>query len=193
MASRNRDALSSGNFKFQGKDSDMDEQLLQKAYDLGYEFERKYHGCAQCVIGAVYQIFPAMRSEDIFRAANAQAGGMGLTSMGQCGAAVGAGMIISQLHGRSLGDMADPEKKRFVAYRMGQEFANRFSKEMGSLICGEIQEKMMGRRFNLLEPSDWETFEKAGGHDRHCPVVVGTATRIVVQMLLEETESQASL
>ena len=166
----------------------MDEQQLQRAYDLGYEFERKYHGCTQCVIGAVYQIFPAMRSEDIFRAANAQAGGMGLTSMGQCGAAVGAGMIISQLHGRSLGDIADPEKKRFVAYRMGQEFANRFIKEMGSLICGEIQKKKMGRHFNLMVPQDWEAFEKAGGHDNHCPDVVGTATRIVVQMLLEEME-----
>jgi C_GCAxxG_C_C family probable redox protein len=169
----------------------MDEQLLQRAYDLGYEFERKYHGCAQCVIGAVYQIFPAMRSEDIFRAANAQAGGMGLTSKGQCGAAVGAGMIISQLHGRSLGEIADPENKRFGAYRMGREFANRFIKEMGSLICGEIQEKKMGRRFNLLEPLDWEAFEKAGGHDNHCPDVVGTATRIVAQMVLEETEGQA--
>jgi C_GCAxxG_C_C family probable redox protein len=163
----------------------MNEQLLQRAYDLGYEFERTYHGCAQCVIGAVYQIFPAMRSEDIFRAANAQGGGMGLTSMGQCGAAVGAGMIISQLHGRSLGDIADPEKKRFVAYRMGQEFASRFTEEMGSLICGEIQEKKMGRRFHLLDPLDWETFEKAGGHDRHCPDVVGTATRIVVQMIAD--------
>jgi C_GCAxxG_C_C family probable redox protein len=184
LARRIYNSGSSVNFNSSGKDSDMDEQLLQRAYDLGYEFERKYHGCTQCVIGAVYQVFPAMRSEDIFRAANAQAGGMGLTSMGQCGAAVGAGMIISQLYGRSLGDIADPEKKRFVAYRMGQEFANRFSKEMGSLICGEIQERMMGRRFNLLDPLDWEAFEKAGGHDRHCPVVVGTATRIVVEMLL---------
>jgi C_GCAxxG_C_C family probable redox protein len=170
----------------------MDEGPLQRAYDLGYEFERKYHGCTQCVIAAVYEIFPSMRSEDIFRAASAQAGGMGLTSMGQCGAAVGAGMIISQLHGRSLGNMADPEKKRFVAYRMGKEFANRFSKEVGSLICGEIQEKKMGRRFNLLEPPDWQAFEKAGGHDQHCPDVVGTATRIVVQMLLEKAGEQGA-
>ncbi|MFW6080444.1 MAG: C-GCAxxG-C-C family protein [Desulfosalsimonas sp.] len=161
----------------------MTEQLLEKAYELGFEFERKYHGCAQCVIGAVYQLFPEMRSEDIFRSANAQAGGMGLTSRGQCGAAAGAGMIISQLYGRSLGEIEDPEKKRFVAYRMGQDFADRFTDELGSLICSEIQARMMGRSFNLLDPVDWDSFEKAGGHDRHCPVVVGTATRIVVEMI----------
>jgi len=164
----------------------MDESTLKRAYDLGYEFERTYHGCAQCVIGAVYQIFPQMRSEDIFRAANAQGGGMGLTSIGQCGAAVGAGMIISQLYGRSLGDIADPEKKRFLAYRLGQEFASRFMEQTGSLICGDIQKKKMGRSFNLLNQTDWDTFEDAGGHDTHCPDVVGTATRIVVQMLLEQ-------
>lgn len=169
----------------------MDESILKKAYDLGYEFERTYHGCAQCVIGAVYQIFPQMRSEDIFRAANAQGGGMGLTSIGQCGAAVGAGMIISQLYGRSLGDIADPEKKRFLAYRLGQEFASRFMKQTGSLICGDIQKKKMGRSFNLLNPTDWDTFEDAGGHDTHCPDVVGTATRIVVQMVLEQMEAES--
>ena len=169
----------------------MDESILKKAYDLGYEFERTYHGCAQCVIGAVYRIFPQMRSEDIFRAANAQGGGMGLTSIGQCGAAVGAGMIISQLYGRSLGDIADPEKKRFLAYRLGQEFASRFMKQTGSLICGDIQKKKMGRSFNLLNPTDWDTFEDAGGHDTHCPDVVGTATRIVVQMVLEQMEAES--
>jgi len=164
------------------------EDILNKAYDLGYQFEREYHGCAQCVIGAVYQLFPEMRSEDIFRAANAAAGGTGLTSQGQCGAAVGAGMLLSQLYGRSLGDIADPEKKRFVAYRLGAEFVKRFTAEMGSVICGDIQKKLMGQSFNLLDPEDWEKFEAAGGHDKHCPMVVGAATRIVVELIMEQKQ-----
>ena len=53
----------------------MDQAILQKAYDNGFQFEKDYHGCAQCVVGAVYTLFPEMRSEDIFRAANAQGGG----------------------------------------------------------------------------------------------------------------------
>jgi C_GCAxxG_C_C family probable redox protein len=163
----------------------MDETILKRAYDLGFELEKTYHGCAQCLIGAVYKIFPEMRSEDVFRAANAQAGGMGLTSKGQCGATVGAGMVLSQLYGRSLGNIDDPEKKRFDAYRLGAEFANRFIDEMGSLICGEIQKKKMGRSFNLLDREDWNEFEKLGGHRNHCPDVVGVAARIVVQMIME--------
>jgi C_GCAxxG_C_C family probable redox protein len=169
----------------------MDETILERAYELGYDFERRYHGCAQCVIGAVYQVFPEMRNDDIFQAANAQAGGMGLTSQGQCGAAVGAGMILSQVWGRTLDEIDDPQKKRFVAYRLGQDFVKRFCSENGSLICGEIQKRKMGRSFDLLNPVDWDAFEKAGGHDRHCPEVVGSASRIVVQMLLENKKKTA--
>ena len=144
----------------------MDHTVLRKAYELGHEFERKYHGCAQCVIGAVYELFPEMRSEDIFRSANAQAGG--------------------QLYGRSLGNIEDPEKQRFHAYRLGAEFQSRFIEEMSSLTCGDIQKTKMGRSFNLLDPDDWEEFERLGGHESHCPDVVGVATRIVVQIILEQ-------
>ena len=166
----------------------MTQDILKKAYELGYKFEREYHGCAQCVIGAFYQLFPIARNEDIFRSGNAQAGGLGLSAKGQCGAVAGAAMIISQFYGRSLGGIADPERKRFVAYQKGAEFGEKFAAEFGTLICGDIQKKMMGRSFNLLKPEDWEQFENAGGHDTHCPQVVGTATRILVEMLLADPD-----
>ena len=164
----------------------MDEKVLQRAYDLGFEFEKQYHGCAQCVIGGVYQLFPEIKSEDIFRSANALAGGTGLTAEGQCGAVSGACMILSQLYGRSFGAIEDPEKKRFVAYRLGAEFIKRFKSKFGSVTCGDVQTKLMGRSFDLLKPEDWEAFEKAGGHERECPSVVGAATRMVVELMLEE-------
>ncbi len=164
----------------------MDSRMPQAAYELGYDFEKKYHGCAQCVIAAVYQLFPKMRSDDIFRSANAQGGGMGLTSQGQCGAAVGAGMVLSQLCGRQLSDLEDRSRKRFQAYHLGAEFLKRFTAEVGSTICQDIQKLKMGRSFNLLDPSDWNEFERRGGHENHCPDVVGRAARIVVQMILEQ-------
>jgi C_GCAxxG_C_C family probable redox protein len=164
----------------------VDSSILETAYELGYDFEKKYHGCAQCVIAAVYQLFPKMRNDDIFRSANAQGGGMGLSSQGQCGAAVGAGMVLSQLCGRQLSDLEDREGKRFQAYRLGAEFLKRFTAEVGSAICLDIQKLKMGRSFNLLDPSDWKEFELVGGHERHCPDVVGRAVRIAAQMILEQ-------
>jgi len=166
----------------------MNNSMLDKAYQLGFDFEKKYHGCAQCVIAAVYQLFPQMRSEDIFRAANAQGGGFGLTSHGQCGASVVAGSLLSKLYGRQLGDIADPQGNRFQVYQLAAEYLKRFVAALGSPICGEIQKSKMGRSFNLLDPKDWDQFEGVGGHETHCPDVVGTATRIVVQMILEKME-----
>jgi hypothetical protein len=97
-------------------------------------------------------------------------------------------MVLSQLYGRSLGNIEDPEKNRFLAYRLGADFANRFIAEMGSLICGDIQTMKMGRSFNLLNPDDWHEFENLGGHEQHCPDVVGVAARIVVHMILEQNK-----
>lgn len=46
------------------------EDKLSDAYKRGFEFEKEYHGCAQCAVGALYEVFPELRNEDIFRAAS---------------------------------------------------------------------------------------------------------------------------
>jgi C_GCAxxG_C_C family probable redox protein len=80
----------------------MDNTTAKEAFERGFEFEKNYHGCAQCVIGALYEVFPEMRNEDVFRAASGLAGGVGLSTQGQCGALSGAVMVLSQLYGREL-------------------------------------------------------------------------------------------
>jgi C_GCAxxG_C_C family probable redox protein len=166
----------------------MEKDYAQKGYERGFEFERHYHGCAQCVVGAVYEVFPEMRNVDIFRAASGLAAGTGLTTIGQCGALTGAVMVLSQLYGRQLDQIDDPEKKRFVAYRLAEKMVHRFLKEYGTLICGEIQKKIMGRSFYLFDPEQWDAFEKAGGHNEKCPSVVGNATRWAIEVMEEESE-----
>lgn len=86
---------------------DIKESLIKKAFDRGFEFEKKYYGCAQCVIGAIYEVFPEMRNEDIFRSANGLGGGVGGTNKGQCGALSGGLMVLSQVYGRELEEIAD--------------------------------------------------------------------------------------
>jgi len=167
----------------------VEKDLPKLAYDYGFELESTFYGCAQCVIGAVYKVFPEMRNEGIFRSANAQAGGMGLTSLGQCGALVAGGMLLSQLYGRELGNLTDPEGARFEAYRLGAEFLERFTQEVGAVKCSDIQKDRMGKSFDLSRPDQFEEFEELGGHESHCPNVVGTAARIVVQMILEKKEA----
>jgi len=60
---------------------------------------------------------------------------MGLTTKGGCGALAGAIMVISQITGRNLTEINDPERKRFVAYRIAQSLVNKF---IESLLSGII-------------------------------------------------------
>jgi C_GCAxxG_C_C family probable redox protein len=163
----------------------MDEDILKQAFDHGFEFEKNYHGCAQCVIGAIYEIFPEMHNEDIFRSASGLAAGTGLSTLGQCGALSGAVMVLGQLCGRELVEIDDPDGKRFDTYRLAEKMVHKFLKEYETVLCGEIQKKLMGRSFYLFDPKQFEAFEEAGGHNDKCPCVVGTATRWVVEMIVE--------
>ena len=53
--------------------------LVEKAYKLGYEYEKTYRGCGQCVIAALQDVFN-LRNEDIFKAATGLAGSAGMLS-----------------------------------------------------------------------------------------------------------------
>lgn len=162
----------------------MSERKAEKPYERGFEFEKNYHGCGQCVIGALYEVFPELMNEDIFRSATGLAAGTGLTTKGQCGALSGAVMVLSQIHGRELPEIADPERKRFVAYRLAEKIVNKFMKQYGSVVCGDIRTRLMGRAFYLFDPVDWDAFEKVGGHDKVCPSVVANAARWTAELVI---------
>lgn len=168
----------------------MEQDILRKAFDLGFEFEKNYHGCAQCVIGAVYELFPEMYNEDIFRSASGLAAGTGLSTLGQCGALSAAVMVLGQLYGRELNEIDDIDGKRFETYSLAEKMVHKFLKEYETVMCGEIQKKLMGSSFYLFDPKQFEAFEEAGGHNEKCPSVVGNATCWVVEMLLELREKK---
>ena len=163
----------------------MSQAKIKEAFERGFEFEKNYHGCAQCVVGALYEVFPELSNEDVFRAASALGAGVGGSTKGHCGALSGSVMVLSQLYGRELKKIDDPEGKRFVAYKLGAAMVQHFHNEYGTVICGEIQKKLMGKSFDLLSPEGFCEFVEAGGHDRVCPTVVGKATQWATQLILE--------
>lgn len=158
----------------------------EKAYESGFAYERDYGGCAQCVIAALYEIYPDIRDKGIFLSATALGGGVGLTTKGNCGALTGASMVVSQLTGRSIENIEDPDKQRFVAYRLGEKLVNKFLEKYGTVTCEKIQEQLMGRSFYLYE--EWEEFLAAGGHSTACTSVVGNAARWASEMIGEIRE-----
>jgi len=156
----------------------------ERAYKLAYKYEAKYGGCAQTTLAAIFEVLN-VDAKDVFKSATGLAGGIGVIGDGTCGAVVAGVIALSYFFGREYENFSDPERKRFETYKLAREFYQRFKKIFGSTRCHDIQRRLMGREFDLLDPKDWEDFLKAGGHDDKCPSVTGTAAKIAVEMILE--------
>jgi len=71
------------------------QELLDKAYELGFEYEKAYRSCSQCAIAAIQDTLD-IRGDSVFKAATGLAGGGGLTGIGVCGGYVGGQTHIGQ-------------------------------------------------------------------------------------------------
>jgi C_GCAxxG_C_C family probable redox protein len=160
-------------------------ELAERAYKLGKEYEKTYRGCGQCVIAALQDTLDA-RNDDIFKAATGLAGGTGLAGDSGCGAYTGAVLVLSSFLGRERRSFTDPEGIRFKTHQLVRKFQERFIQEYGSVICRDIQNKILGRYYYLPDPQEYEKFHNAGAHDVHCPEVVGKAARWMTEIILEE-------
>jgi C_GCAxxG_C_C family probable redox protein len=158
--------------------------LAEKAYRLGKEYEKTYRGCSQCVIAALQDTLKK-RNDDIFKAATGLAGGTGLAADGSCGGYTGSVLMLGLLLGRERENFSDPSGIRLKTLELTRKFRQKFIQEYGSVICRDIQNKVLGRYYYLADPKEYENFHNAGAHDVHCPEVVGKAAKWMIEILSE--------
>lgn len=161
------------------------EEILKEAESKGFEFEKHYHGCAQCVLGPLMEIFD-MEEPEAFKAATGLGGGVGLSIQGSCGGLTGGVMALGLCYGRELENIQDPEGMRFISYRLANKLQERFVAEYGSSTCKEIHKQVLKKAYHLNNPDEWEAFLAAGGHSDKCPGVVGKAARWTAEIILEQ-------
>jgi hypothetical protein len=159
-------------------------KLIEKAYSLGFEYERVYRGCSQAALGAIYDVLN-MKDDGIFKASTGFAGGGGLCGVSVCGGYAAGVLAISQLMGRERSNFKDPEGIRFENFKLVREFTQKYLEDLGSIICRDIQIMKFGRPYYIADKDEFDKFEEAGGHRDKCTDVVGRATRISVQFILE--------
>lgn len=161
------------------------EEILKKAYESGFNYEKEYGGCCQCAIAAIQDILD-IKNDAVFKAGTGLAAGIGATCAGPCGALTGAIMTIGTKIGRERSNFRDPDRIRWQTYDLAKKLYDKFIEEYGSGTCSEIQKKLFGRSYNLRDPKEFEEFEKAGAHIDKCPSVVGNAAKWAVEFLLEQ-------
>ncbi|MBE6866792.1 MAG: C_GCAxxG_C_C family protein [Ruminococcaceae bacterium] len=159
----------------------MKESVKKAIYDSGFEFEKQYGGCAQCTLCALK---PYLDIDDaVIKSATGLMAG-GVRSGNSCGAFSGALMAISAVTGRSPENMDDKQAVANTAV-LCRNLYDRFMNEYGSVLCRDIQYKIMGKSYRMYDPEDMQRFLADGGHDDKCTAVVAKAAVWVAEILEE--------
>jgi C_GCAxxG_C_C family probable redox protein len=160
------------------------EDVLKKVYETAFAYERDYGNCPQSILATMHELF-GIGSEDAFRSATGMAGGGALAGQGTCGALIGGFMAIGLVFGRSPEDYT-LGKGAGRAYKAAKVLHDRFVREFGGVVCKDVQKKIFGRAFNLLDRDEYHLFEEMGGHTDKCTDVVGKVAVWTADIILDE-------
>ena len=131
-------------------------------------FAQQY-SCSQAVFSAFAPQF-GISNEQAIKLASPFGGGM--ARQGQvCGAVSGALMVIGPARGST-----DPNNKE-TAYRLGQEFMQKFEARHGTVLCRELIE------YDLRVPEEYQAAKDIKVFTMLCPSFVQSAVEIVVELL----------
>jgi hypothetical protein len=135
--------------------------ILQKAYELGHDYEARHGGCARCTVAALQDALPMLGvDEGLFRASTCLDGGATPVAEQNCGGFTGAGMVIGYLCGsRRNGEF---HGSAGLAHQLLHEVYDRFAKEYGTVLCRDVRKGVQG----------------------DCPEAVGRAARWTAEALL---------
>jgi C_GCAxxG_C_C family probable redox protein len=164
------------------------EAIAERAAQLAAEYEKTCTNCAQSAVAGLLDAFE-IDADDVFKAASGLADGIGLTGDGSCGSLTGCAMVIGLLFGRAREDHRDVMKP-MQSYLLCKELHDDLVREYGSCRCHDIQQKIVGRTFNLLDPKEFEEAMKAGMLE-HCARVVGRTARRAAELILRERPLEA--
>jgi len=169
-----------------------DQELLNKAYEFGFAYEKYSWSCSQCTVAALHELLDI--DDVVVRVSTSICGGTADQTLGTCGALAGGIIALDCYFGRPLEKMSRREyiQANIDALNPGSEvsqlLADKFVKEYGTFICGQLQRKLFGRIFCFTEGDGTEKWLEAGAHSAtdKCCHLVGNAARWTLEILLDK-------
>ena len=164
-------------------------KIIQRAFSLGFEYEKTITGCCQCTIAAIQDALE-IQNDAVFKAGSGLTAGGGVSCEGSCGGFTGGIMVMSSVFGRRREKWNDDKDEKDCAHQMARALLDKFNQEYGGNLCKTVHRSIFGREFDLRDPSDRETFEKLGAHADKCTTVVGKAAAWATELILEELSNR---
>ena len=138
---------------------DRAEEMIEQAYRLGHEFEKKHKGCCRCTVAALQNALGFVPPDkDLFRVASCLDGGATPTGIQNCGGFTGSGMVIAWVCG------ANEFGNTKLSHKLIRQVYEQFEKDYGTVICKDVKKKM----------------------NRNCPEVVARAAKWTAEVLLSQ-------
>lgn len=158
------------------------EETLTLIEEAAHRYEKNHHGCSRCTLKAV-QDYLHLGNGLVFKASTPLAAGIAFRGE-TCGILL-AGLLVVGIVTASE-KMEDQEAFR-QSMTAGFRLMRMFEKEFGSINCSELQEKTLGRSFNLADLNEYEEFIKAGGYTE-CSKLVGKGARLIAEFVWDQLE-----
>lgn len=167
------------------------QELIDKAYELGFNFEKSSQSCSQCTVAALHELLDI--DDVVVRIATSSCGGQADQVIGTCGGLIGGTIILDYFFGRPAEKLSYQEciQANLDAMDSASEIARllyyKYIKEYGTILCPHIQVQLFSRHYYFIDPDELEKFEEAGAHSApdKCCHVVGKAARWVMEILLD--------
>ena len=163
-----------------------EDEIAKRAFQLGFEYEKIYHGCGQSVLAAILEA-TNLFDEEVFRTATGLSGGVGQVTDATCSAYIGASMAIGLFFSRRRKYFNADRADKYKNFELVQHLRDKYIAEYGSITCKDIHCHKYGRAFDLTKKPDQELFEKAGAHgEKGETEVVANAAKWTIQILANE-------
>jgi len=168
------------------------QELLDKAYELGFNFEKNNYSCSQSTVAAIHELVEM--DDVVVKVATSLSGGTAEQFSGTCGALSGGLIALAYFFGRPVQKMSYREQidsnieTMMVAFEPPERLADRFWQENGTIICSQIHRRLFGRIFYLNDEEEMRKFDDLGGHSdpNKCRRIVGNTAKWVMEILLNK-------
>ncbi len=163
------------------------EEIMNKAEELGVEYEGKYKGCCEstfyAVVGAMkwggLEIMPQDLADKLYPGICLLTAGVCMTGEGTCGAV--AGSVLAS--GFAFGVSADPADSNRVGAVLRDSLLAEFYKKYGSILCKDVMRKYFGKAWDLTnEEMTMEFLSITDG------CVIRSTAKLVAGFLVDEYE-----
>ena len=149
----------------------MENSIQKEKKEMAVAYFENNFNCSQAVF-TTFAVEEGIPEELALKVATQFGGGMRKGEV--CGAVSGALMVLGLKHGHYHLDA--PEEKA-AAYRLSEEFMDRFIEKQGTVVCREL----LG--YNVSKPEDMVKIRELGLFHSKCPEMIRSATEILEEML----------